>query len=274
MTKSGAPITIGFTATERINNQNQKVGSIISFRDISQIKQMQKEVIRMDRLVALGVLASGIAHEIKNPLAGIKALAQACDEEFDREDSRREYLSRIVRQVNRLDDLLKTFFAYARPKPPDRKKHHLPEVLSEVMNLVGKKMSISGIELKQKVAESVPQAYVDVQQLQQVFLNLILNAIDAMPNGGQLTFDFHQETQSNGNPPWLCVNIMDTGAGIAENKLETIFDPFFTTKPNGLGLGLSIVYRIVTEHGGDIRVNSKKGEGTTFLLRLPTGATV
>jgi len=271
-TKTGQPVAVGFTATDRIDNQEQKVGTIISFRDISQLKQMQTEVIRMDRLVALGVLASGIAHEIKNPLAGIKALAQACDEEFEGEDPRREYLSRIVRQVNRLDDLLKTFFAYARPKPPDRKRHDLQEVLSEVMNLVGKKMSNANIELIENAAPDVPKAYVDVQQLQQVFLNLILNAIDAMAEGGTLRFDFHAIHENQSKRPWLQVVVSDTGSGIAQNRLETIFDPFFTTKPSGLGLGLSIVYRIITEHGGDIRVQSKKGEGTTFTLRLPTGA--
>ncbi|MBW1870045.1 MAG: PAS domain S-box protein, partial [Deltaproteobacteria bacterium] len=126
--RSGQQIAIGFTTTDRIDNRRQKVGTIISFRDISQLKQMQREVMRMDRLASLGVLASGIAHEIKNPLAGIKTLAQACEEEIEPNDQRREYLMRIVRQVNRLDDLLKTFFAFARPKPPDRQPHHLQEI--------------------------------------------------------------------------------------------------------------------------------------------------
>ncbi|MCK5145950.1 PAS domain S-box protein [bacterium] len=269
---NGDIINIGFTSTDRMDNQDRKVGTIISFRDISQLKQMQSEVIRMDRLVSLGVLASGIAHEIKNPLAGIKALAQACDEEFEGDDPRREYLSRIVRQVNRLDDLLKTFFAYARPTPPDRKRHNLKEILLEVTNLVGKKMIHSGVEFSETEHLPVEEAYVDSQQLQQVFLNLILNAIDAMPNGGCLTFDFSTIIKEDHKLPWAQVKIKDTGHGIAANKLETIFDPFFTTKPNGLGLGLSIVYRIINEHGGDIRVFSQKSEGTTFILRLPTGA--
>ena len=269
-TRQGQNVVIGFTSTDRIDNQRQKVGTILSFRDITQLKQMQSEVIRMDRLVALGVLASGIAHEIKNPLAGIKALAQACDEEFEGEDPRREYLSRIVRQVNRLDDLLKTFFVYARPQPPDRKPHDLRDILSEVMTLVGKKLSVSNIQLDIQAAAEMPRAYVDAQQLQQVFLNLILNAVDAMPQGGEIRFGFSSEN-GDGGLPLVRVDVADTGTGIAPNKLETIFDPFFTTKPNGLGLGLSIVYRIVTEHNGEIRVKSTKGKGTTFTLRLPTG---
>ncbi len=279
-TKNGRKISIGFTSTDRVDNQNNKVGTIVSFRDISLIKQMQSEVIRMDRLASLGVLASGIAHEIKNPLAGIKALAQACDEEFTTKDPRREYLSRIVRQVNRLDSLLKTFFAYARPKPPDQRLHYLPEIMQEVFNLVKKKMSVKGIEYKEIVDDSLEPVLVDSQQIQQVFLNLILNAIEAMESGGTLSIMFspyiknsndgHHTVEVDGLS-FISTVISDTGEGIDADKLETIFDPFYTTKPNGLGLGLSIVYRIVKEHDGEINVTSEKNKGTSFTILLPRG---
>ncbi len=283
--KTGKKIAIGFTTTNRINNQRKKVGTIISFRDISQLKQMQSEVIRMDRLASLGVLASGIAHEIKNPLAGIKTMAQACDEEFSEDDSRKEYLTRIVRQVNRLDDLLKTFFAYARPKPPNRKQHQLSEILREVTNLVSKKLINSGISYQEKFESNVPEIMIDSQQFQQVFLNLILNAVEAMPSGGLLTISVKkimnsekgiiQQKRKNKNETvndsFIEIVVSDTGAGIAYDKLETIFDPFFTTKSNGTGLGLSIVYRIIEEHQGDICVRSQVGKGTSFTITLPTG---
>jgi len=282
--KTGKKIAIGFTATDRIDNKGNKVGTIVSFRDISELKQMQSEVIRMDRLASLGVLASGIAHEIKNPLAGIKTMAQACEEEFDEEDSRQEYLTRIVRQVNRLDDLLKTFFAFARPKPPDRKSHKLSEIVREVSNLVSKKLSNCGITYSEDFEDGIPQVMVDSQQIQQVFLNLILNSVDAMPNGGQFKFTARKGSNLEsglvpkrsirhvkGQESFVEVKCADTGEGIDSKKLETIFDPFYTTKPNGLGLGLSIVYRIVQEHGGDIRVDSQIGQGTTFTITLPLG---
>ncbi|MCJ7813035.1 ATP-binding protein, partial [bacterium] len=284
--KTGKKIAIGFTTTNRINNQRRKVGTIISFRDISQLKQMQSEVIRMDRLASLGVLASGIAHEIKNPLAGIKTMAQACNEEFEETDSRREYLTRIVRQVNRLDDLLKTFFEYARPRSPDRKPHKLSEILREVINLVSKKLVTSGITYYENFSSNIPELMIDSQQFQQVFLNLILNAIEAMPAGGTLTISVksitiskHGIIQGNNkdknkmkNGSFVEIVVSDTGVGIDPDKLETIFDPFFTTKPNGTGLGLSIVYRITEEHQGDIHVESHIGQGTSFTITLPTGA--
>ncbi len=280
--KTGRRIAIGFTATDRIDNQGEKVGTIVSFRDISEIKQMQTEVIRMDRLASLGVLASGIAHEIKNPLAGIKTMAQACEEEFELEDPRQEYLIRIIRQVNRLDDLLKTFFAFARPKPPDRRHHRISEIIDEVKNLVLKNLTQNGISYTEKITDDLPDVWIDSQQIQQVFLNLILNAIDAMPDGGEFTFSAKpisanesglSRKQSNQDAPfpYVRVDCSDSGEGIQADKTEMIFDPFFTTKPNGLGLGLSIVYRIIQEHSGDIRVQSKPGQGTTFALILPTG---
>lgn len=283
--KSGKKVSIGFTVTDRFDNQRNKVGTIISFRDITEIKQMEAQLIRMDRLASLGVLASGIAHEIKNPLAGIKTLAQACDEEFEETDPRREYLARIIRQVNRLDELLRTFFAFAKPKPPDMKPHHLNEILMEVYNLVSKRMEMTKIQYIQKMEENLPSVHVDNQQMQQVFLNLILNAIDAMPSGGTLTISarktsspkpglirkFSSFPKSTLNA-FVEVSVADTGIGIPPDKLETIFDPFFTTKPNGLGLGLSIVYRIIEAHCGDIWVKSHPGQGTAFYILLPTGA--
>ena len=285
--RSGDKICIGFTATDRNDNQGDKVGTIVSFRDITQLKQMQSEVIRMDRLASLGVLASGIAHEIKNPLAGIKTLAQACMEEFEGKDPKIEYLTRIINQVNRLNDLLKTFFAYAKPKPPDKKHHEFLVILREVIHLVKKKMENTGILYKETIEEKLPEVLIDSQQIQQVLLNLILNAIDAMPDGGKLEviarpviFYNHKSRGPNDKDAdkhsvkYIEISVQDSGTGIDKDKLEEIFNPFFTTKPNGLGLGLSIVHRIIEEHQGEIRVQSIRGQGTSFRLTLPTGEKV
>jgi len=282
--RSGEKICIGFTATDRSDNQGNKVGTIVSFRDITQLKQMQSEVIRMDRLASLGVLASGIAHEIKNPLAGIKTLAQACMEEFEDRDPKIEYLTRIINQVNRLNDLLKTFFAYARPKPPDKKHHSFAAILGEVIHLVSKRMENTGILYKETIEEELPDVYIDSQQIQQVLLNLVLNAIDAMPEGGNLeviarplsvnnykTRSPHSKKAGRRPVESIEICIRDSGIGIDKYKLEEIFNPFFTTKPSGLGLGLSIVHRIIEEHQGEIRVQSELGQGTSFRLTLHTG---
>jgi len=280
--KSGEKISIGFTTTDRIDNQNYKVGTIVSFRDISELKQMQSEVKRMERLASLGILASGIAHEIKNPLAGIKSLSQTCKDEFEPGDSRLEYLSRIINQVNRLDELLKAIVAFARPKPPDRKSYDIKKVIHEVINLIIKKLKTNNIEYIEDIEDNLPIVIIDPQQIQQVFLNLILNAIDAVHENGSITVSakpikFSSPKLIKKSDKWIKndsfvqINISDTGKGISPDKLESIFDPFFTTKSDGLGMGLSIVYRIIEDHHGDIDVQSKLNKGTTFSITLPEG---
>ncbi len=279
--KDGKTIHVGFSVTPRIDNHNQRVGTIISFRDISLIKQMQAEVLRMDRLASLGVLASGIAHEIRNPLAGIKTVAQTLEEDIDPGDTRREYVARIVRQVNRMDDLLKTLFSYARPKSPVPSKCRLQDIVNEANALMLQRLEKSGIEFVENYAPDLPPVYVDFQQIQQVFINLFLNAIDAMPSGGKLAVVARPKLTNlqrvdrrryvaPSNRAWYAeVCVSDTGEGIPVENLQAVFDPFFTTKPQGSGLGLSIVYRIIEEHRGDIRVESEVGEGTTFTMLLP-----
>ncbi|MDZ7339683.1 MAG: PAS domain S-box protein [candidate division KSB1 bacterium] len=283
-TKSGKPVHIGFSVAPRLDDKNQRVGTIISFRDISEIKRLQAEMIKMDRLASLGVLASGIAHEIKNPLAGIKTMAQSLQEETDTDDHRREYLERIVRQVDRLDGLLRTFFSFARPQQPVRRKHRLEHIIQEVVALVGQKLRSKGIELITSYAEDLPAVFVDFDQIQQVFLNLLLNAIDAIEERGTIQISarpvwttLRAVDRRRGMLPTLLqeslfveVTVADTGCGIDCEHVSRIFDPFFTTKPEGTGLGLSIVYRIMSDHGGEISVESEKGKGSTFTLLIPT----
>jgi len=280
--KSGERISIGFTTTDRIDNQNNKVGTIVSFRDISELKQMQSEVKRMERLASLGILASGIAHEIKNPLAGIKSLSQTCKEEFEEGDSRLEYLNRIINQVNRLDELLKAIVAFAKPKPPDRKSYEIKKVIHEVINLINKKLKTNNIKYIEDIDDNLPIVIIDPQQIQQVFLNLILNAVDAVNTHGSISVSAKPVKLSTPkiikkSDKWIKkdsfvqINISDTGKGIPQQQLESIFDPFFTTKSDGLGMGLSIVYRIIEDHHGDIDVKSKLNKGTTFTITLPEG---
>ncbi|NOY58992.1 MAG: PAS domain S-box protein [Calditrichaeota bacterium] len=283
-TKSGREVHIGFTVTPRLDDEGNKVGTIISFKDISQIKSMQAEVIRMDRLASLGVLVSGIAHEIRNPLAGIKTITQTLEEELGGDDERKIKLERIVRQVNRLDELLKTFFDYVKPRPPMRKIHHVRDIAHEVLTLVDKKIAENKISWHENYDENHSYVFADFHQIQQVVLNLILNAIDAMEDGGQLTLmvgpsgkvDSDGKRTNKSNPKqnenngFVEISLTDTGVGIKDKDLENIFNPFFTTKSKGTGLGLSIVYRIVNDHDGKISVNSTVGVGTTISILLPS----
>jgi signal transduction histidine kinase len=253
----------------------------LTFMEISQTKRLQAEIIRMDRMASLGVLASGIAHEIRNPLAGIKAMAQTLQEELEEGDSKNEYIERIVRQVNRLDELLKSFFSYARPQRPNPVRSKIPDIVREVLPLFRRKIKDNSIIVKEVYSRSLKEIFVDFHQIEQVFFNLIINAIDAMKEGGTLTIrarlpeetqpiiDRRQRIPKLFSEIYNEITISDTGIGMDSETLNNMYNPFFTTKPNGTGLGLSIVYQIVLEHGGQITVDSELDGGTTFKILLP-----
>ena len=271
---------IGFSiyAHENADN-NQKY--IFVFSEITQSKRIQAEIIRMDRMASLGVLSSGIAHEIRNPLAGIKAMVQTLEEEMEDGSSQLEYVDRILRQVNRLDDLLKSFFSYARPQRPDPKAEQIMYIISEVLPLFRRKMQDKNISIIENYEKDLFYVFVDSNQIQQVIFNLFLNAIDAMPEGGKITVDAKNSMESapvidrrHRMPSLLSNNmieikISDTGTGMPQDIIDNVFNPFFTTKSNGTGLGLSIVYQIIKEHGGQIEVESVQEQGTLFKILLP-----
>jgi nitrogen-specific signal transduction histidine kinase len=255
---------------------------ILIFSEISQTKRIQAEIIRMDRMASLGILSSGIAHEIRNPLAGIKAMAQSLEDEIEVDSPQVEYVQRILRQVNRLDDLLRAFFTYAKPQRPDPTTCHIQKIIQEVIPLVHNKLIEKKIKVEQHFAQNLSPIFVDANQIEQVFLNLFLNAIDAMSGGGKLII----EAQSSILPQpfldrrkrmpglfsnkYIEIHVSDTGSGISGDILDKIYNPFFTTKSNGTGLGLSIVYQIIKEHGGEIDVKSDVSKGTRFIIQLPT----
>ena len=255
---------------------------IFVFSEISQTKRIQAEIIRMDRMASLGALSSGIAHEIRNPLAGIKAMAQTLEEELEPGSLQIEYVERILRQVNRLDILLKSFFTYASPVRPDPSAFHIRRIISEIIPLLNRKMTERKIKIREQYADDLAQVFVDPNQIEQVFLNMLLNAIDAMKDGGTLSISARNAIDSpppiidRRNPVsgllsnfFIEIKIKDSGEGIPEEACDRIFTPFYTTKSNGTGLGLSIVYQIIKEHGGRIDVQSKMGRGTEFTIMLP-----
>jgi signal transduction histidine kinase len=264
-----------------ISDNSESETYAITFMEISQTKRLQAEIIRMDRMASLGVLASGIAHEIRNPLAGIKAMAQTLQEELEVEDSKNEYIERIVRQVNRLDELLKSFFSYARPQRPNPVRSKIPDIVREVLPLFRRKIKDNNIIVKEVYSRSLKEIFVDFHQIEQVFFNLIINAIDAMKEGGTLTIrarlpeetqpiiDRRQRIPKLFSDIYNEITISDTGFGMDSETLNNMYNPFFTTKPNGTGLGLSIVYQIILEHGGQITVDSELDKGTTFRILLP-----
>ncbi|RMH64839.1 MAG: PAS domain-containing protein [Calditrichaeota bacterium] len=255
---------------------------IIVFSEISQTKRLQAEILRMDRMASLGMLSSGIAHEIRNPLAGIKTMAQNMEEEIDENSLVIENVRRIIKQVDRLDDLLRSFFRYAKPTRPELKRVALASIVREVRQLFGRNLRNQSVELVEQYAPGLYPLFVDANQIQQVLINMLLNSMQAMPDGGTVTVyatnasrDALPALDRRKRGPGLLANsyveilFTDTGSGFAPEIKDKIFTPFFTQKASGTGLGLSIVYQIVKEHGGQIDVESTLGVGTKFRILLP-----
>lgn len=278
---SGQKTLIGFTLTEYTDPIDQQKGYILSLKDITYTKELQEEMIRMDRLASLGVMASGIAHEIRNPLAGIKAIAQTFEEEFSKNDPKNEYVKRIIKQVNRLDDLLKSLFSYAKPPKPNRQFCELKELVYEVLSLLKQRMQKHNIIFTQWYEKNLPAIFIDGAQIQQVLFNLILNSIEAIDNQGEIKLTARKVRKSDEmfqrkpfykkitDQPFIQIQISDSGSGISPENLQQIFNPFFTTKNYGTGLGLSIVYQIVQENNGIIYFESEINKGTQCYLFLP-----
>jgi PAS domain S-box-containing protein len=270
--KDKVEFPVGFTINNHLSIRGETLGKIVIFRDMTNVFKIQEEILRMDRLVSLGKLSSGIAHELRNPLAGIKTTAQALSEEMSKEDSRREYLNRITKEIDRLNDLLKTFFSFAKPQKLNLINCHVKDIINEIIPFLFKEIADQGIRFVETYHPQLPTIKVDKSQMYQVFLNLFLNAIQAMPNGGELKIEVNPTvsySQDRANQNFIKVVISDTGKGIPTNIIHRIFDPFFTTKPKGIGLGLSITYQIIKKHGGTIKVESKLEKGTSFIINLP-----
>lgn len=282
-TAEGKPKLVGFSVQEFTDKRNQERGYIISLNDLTSSKEIQEEMRRVDRLASLGVLVSGIAHEIRNPLAGIKAMVQTFQDELAEDDPKNEYVERIIRLVHRLDKLLRTLFSYAKPSKPNRQYCNIETILTDVVSLVRQKLRQNSIKLTERLHPELPKVFIDPSQIQQVLVNLLLNSIEAIDKGGEIAISIYpydpatmnggknrlSRLASGNGEQYVEIKIRDNGCGISPENLKHIFNPFFTTKPFGTGLGLSIVYQIIKENAGQIHYESKEGEGTTCFLYLP-----
>jgi two-component system sensor histidine kinase HydH len=239
----------------------------------SQIYERMKE---RDRLAALGQMAAGLAHEIRNPLGSIKGAAQYLQPvEGQKPDaSTREFLDIIVEEVDRLNKIVSQFLDYARPYRGDQAPLDANDVVRKTLNLIERERSGAKVEVVMSLVEGLPQVRADAQQLRQVILNLALNAFDAMPEGGhlQVSTSLRRSTRRGAAAAFLEIRFRDDGVGIPPADLRNLFVPFFTTKEKGTGLGLAISQRIIENHGGTIEVRSQPGSGATFTILLPVDA--
>ena len=263
---------VGFTINNHLSIRGEMIGKIVIFRDLTNVYKQEEEILRMDRLVSLGKLASDIAHELRNPLAGIKTTAQALGEEIPKDDPRREYLNRITKEIDRLNELLKTFFSFAKPQKLNLVHCEIKAIINEIIPFLIKEIAEKRIRFVETYHPQLPKIKVDKNQMYQVFLNLFLNAIQAMPDGGELKIEVSpviSNSPDRTKQNFIKIAVSDTGTGIPPNIVRKIFDPFFTTKPKGIGLGLSITYQIIKKHGGTIKVESQLEKGTSIVINLP-----
>ncbi|MBT0652285.1 ATP-binding protein [Geomobilimonas luticola] len=234
-------------------------------RELEQLHFQQME--RADRLASVGEMAAGIAHEIKNPLTGIAAAITIIKDDFTPTDPRTEIVNEVLEQVKRLDKTVNDLLFFGKPTPPEPTYADLNALLKKTLMFASQHRGVKSIEKRLELQEDLPPVYVDGKQIQQVLLNLILNAVQAMPAGGLLTIT-SQLAEQDGKR-WVRVSIADTGQGIPPLILGKIFTPFFTTKAQGTGLGLAICHKLVTQHQGTIAVTSEDGRGTVFTVSLP-----
>lgn len=273
-------------STSIFHGQDREVlGALMVLTDITAIKRLEFQIRRSDRLASLGTLSAGMAHEIKNPLVSLKTFAQLLPERYQDSDFRDTFSNLIGHEIDRIDSLVNQLLRFARPAKPILKPLHAHEVLEKALTLVGHRLYQKDIKLSRFWRADADTIRGDGDQLEQVFLNFFLNAMDAMKTHGELSVKteiradeewlngprFNGEINGNGHGAReaLRITIQDTGEGIREEDLPHVFDPFFTTKDYGTGLGLSVVHGIIQEHGGQIEVESELQKGTAFHILLP-----
>jgi len=262
---------LGCAATPLTDREGREGGIIINFQDVTELKKMEAELKRADRLAAIGELSARIAHEIRNPLASISGSVQIIAQDRTIGGEERQLLDIVIKETERLNGLISEFLAYARPRPPQPMLVPLRRMVDDVRLLMRTDQRFERVSFRQEFDESI-HVIVDMDQFAQVFWNIFTNAAEAMPEGGEITVGAERlagEGEGNERKSWVELSVADTGTGMSTGELASIFEPFFTTKRNGTGLGLATVYRIVEGHGGHVRVESTPGKGTRFLIYLP-----
>jgi PAS domain S-box-containing protein len=271
--KSGERIPIRLNAAI-VYEGDREVATIGFFHDLRESIRMEKELektriqlLQAEKMASLGKLAAGVAHQLNNPLGGITLFTKLVLEEYDLEDGAREDLQRILRDAERCRDTVKELLEFTRQTKHFMRPHDINKALERTLFLLENQTLFQNITIEKKLGEGLPMLVGDIQQLNHIFMNIILNAAQAMEGSGKLALKTYQAPDSDK----ITIEISDTGPGISEEDLPHIFDPFFTTKEEGkgTGLGLSLAYNIVENHGGSITPRSEVGEGTTFIIELP-----
>ncbi len=260
-----------------ISSGGRRFGSMMVMRDVTERQklveermEMERQLLHADKLASVGELSAGIAHEIGNPLAAIKTVIQAMDDQSLLKGGQSIYMQRILKEVDRLALFIRTFSAFANPAVGLSARCRVDQALNDVVFFVRKEAVKHNIAIELEENKKVPEVLIGSDHLKQVLINLFVNAIQSMPQGGKIKVGCSLKCDIKERNNYVVISISDTGSGILKENVVRLFDPFFTTKPKGTGLGLSIVQKIIKEHNGDIKVKSIDGKGTTFEVLLPS----
>jgi len=247
---------------------NQATVALENARLYEDLYRAKVQMQRADRLASLGTLTAGLAHEIRNPLVAIKTFTQLLPERFDDSEFREHFLSVTAGEVDRIASLVTELLDFARPSQPKLNREDLNQIVEKMMLLVDTESHKKNVQIIKNFNDFLPPVVLDREQIKQVLLNVLLNAVDATPEDGTI-FVETAPIKKNGSLDYVQIVIKDTGRGIPEEDLDKVFTPFFTTKHEGSGLGLAISHQIIQEHHGNIEVESTKNQGTTFRINIP-----
>lgn len=269
-TKGNIRLVVHVSSLPIIDNLGNHVGKVVLVHDLTALKKLEKEVTKHDRLVALGKMAAGVAHEVRNPLSSIKGFATLLGSNFKEGSEGKNASVLLVKEVERLNRSITELLNYSRPLPLKKSKVIIQKFMENSLQLMSSDAVELGVNIKLHVAENIPELEFDRDKINQVLLNLYLNSFQAMPGGGSIMVD----VGSTNDDKWLKIKITDSGSGIAKEHLACIMEPYFTTKADGTGLGLALAYKIVDEHDGFMKFESSAEKGTVAIVTLPIQLTV
>ncbi|MFQ5881372.1 MAG: nitrogen regulation protein NR(II) [Candidatus Methylomirabilales bacterium] len=267
----GGKVSVSAIASLLADHNGEAKGGVLVLRDLTRIRELEEQVRRAERLTALGTLVAGMAHEIRNPLMGVRGAAQLLQAESTFPPALKEYTDVIIREVDRLNSLVQGMLAFAKPSPPRVVECNVNQILEEILALEEPVLLRRGVTVRRIYDPQVPPIAADPDQVRQVFLNLIRNGAEAMAEGGGLTLETGYERRS---PRCLglsvaVVKVIDQGPGLSPEARQHLFDPFFTTKSTGTGLGLAICHRVVGDHRGSIEIGETEEGGCAVTVLLP-----
>jgi len=264
-------VTIALSQTDLTDESGNPIGKLVLIHDVTRIRQLEDRLQRRNRLEAMGQMVGSIAHEIRNPLGSVELFASMLRKDLRDQPQLRSYAEHISMAVQSMDQLLSNLLVYTRPDCSRLGWHDTEVLIREVLTLASHAIPPDTVDVRCQMHPLVPQLWCDGPKMKQVLLNLVLNAVQAMPKGGTLTLTACPSPPEIQEVPAVHITVSDTGTGIPAELQSRVFDPFFTTKDQGTGLGLAIVHALVEAHHGRIDVESRPGHGTSFVITLPRG---